>query len=76
MEWQPIDTAPKDGSRFLGFTPFGVEMVKWNKRAAEYGPRQGWIGCEQDSACLPESFLRHAATCQPTHWMPLPEPPV
>jgi hypothetical protein len=60
----------------IGFTKFGVEVVKWHEwDGAEYGPRTGWIGVEQDSTCYPESYLRAVATYQPTHWMPLPPPP-
>lgn len=75
--WQDISTAPKDGTRVIGFTKFGVEVVKWHEwDGAEYGSRTGWIGVEQDSTCYPESYLRAVATYQPTHWRPLPAPPV
>lgn len=67
--WQPIETAPKDGSVILvrhnrgtWIYPKDQEKINyvvvfWNKgRFEEFGP---------DS--FPESDL--------THWMPLPEPP-
>lgn len=77
MMWQPIETAPKDGTRFIGLTKFGPEMVKWcnGSSADNYGPHAGWIGVEQDSACLPANFRRQKAQQQPTHWMPLPPAP-
>lgn len=75
--WQPIESAPRDGTRFLGLTKFGVEMVKWcdGAKADNYGPHAGWIGVEQDSSCIPASFRRPNAQHQPTHWMPLPTAP-
>jgi hypothetical protein len=69
-EWQPIETAPKDGTRFLAFFPLEkndeyyaqIVIIRWSyyKRweSAEYG---GELDYEFDS--------------QPTHWMPLPNPP-
>ena len=59
MEWQPISSAPKDGSRFLinsnwldkDDKPLGVEVTHWSD--------MGWVSCEKI----------------PTHWMPLPPPP-
>ena len=69
-KWQPIETAPKDGTRFLAF--FALEendeyyaqivIIRWSyyKRweLAEYS---GELDYEFDS--------------QPTYWMPLPNPP-
>lgn len=53
-EWQPIETAPKDGTNIIGFTDYGVEVVRWcNWNGGEYAPHDGWIGVEQDSTCLP-----------------------
>jgi hypothetical protein len=57
--WQPIESAPKDGTEILGYTPgFGgiVEVVKWN---------------ENDSIWEYAGEYSMAAT----HWMPLPLPP-
>ena len=62
MEWQPISTAPKDGTVVIGYDRSNihadarnyVEFVLWR------GDR--WID--------PETW-----TIKPTHWMPLPAPP-
>ncbi len=62
-EWQPIETAPKDGKRLIGFDPslFGVCLAQW-----QFG---GWHVSEdsQDGNGFDDMPL--------THWMPLPEPP-
>jgi hypothetical protein len=60
--WQPIESAPKDGSRFLGYSPYALEMgtaywVTSQSRISGY-----WYGL-----CF--------TLTSPTHWMPLPNPP-
>jgi hypothetical protein len=70
--WMPIETAPKDGTEFIGWDgrrPFRCKntkhYVKWPHE--EGGPtfRDVWSGDYYDSV-MPEN---------PTHWMPLPAPP-
>ncbi len=61
--WMPIETAPKDGTKFLGY--FGnVEFyrVTWwsNRQAAQHG--SGWVFSQNGLA-------------EPTHWRSLPAPP-
>lgn len=59
--WQPIETAPKDGTRLLVFSPVdGVVSSHW-----EAGTWQG----------LPWRAPHNAAKAAPTYWMPLPAPP-
>lgn len=70
--WMPIETAPKDGTWFLAWRP-GVGrpvdcmyFVCWRTfneplRRGHYHPRSG-AGWNLDPA--------------PTHWQPLPPPPV
>lgn len=62
-EWQPIETAPKDGTQFLFNAPDlecgssigqiinGVVCSSWDGK-----PLGVWV-------------------TKPTHWMPLPDPP-
>ena len=70
MEWQPIETAPKDGRRLLAFAygPYGVNDVYFSvAQWAMDGPGkiqphvEGWFW---------EFAIR------PTHWMPLPDAPL
>lgn len=72
MDWQPIDTAPKDSSKILGFLGDGddfygageIEIIEWGDHY-EYG--SGWLISREE---------QFAAWCNPTHWMPLPTPPL
>jgi hypothetical protein len=64
-DWQPIETAPKDGSRFLGGW--------WDKRHGWC-----WAGCrwEIPGVGVYETAYPYAeGGGRPTHWLPLPEPP-
>ena len=61
-EWQPIETAPKDGRLILAATPratdfSGFFVVYWS------GPDENWL-------------YSVGRWIKPTHWMPLPAPPV
>jgi hypothetical protein len=66
-EWQPIETAPKDGLAVLlwPYQPWAVlrghamEEVVLGYRTMD----DKWYNPEQRE------------TFEPTHWMPLPEPP-
>lgn len=69
--WQPIETAPKDGTEIYVWAP------GWNGR----GPlvRTAWCGT-QDGACgfWMNEFLNGSYGCpfKPAHWTPIPPPPV
>lgn len=63
-EWQPIETAPKDGTFILLFTAEGMIEGYWG-----FG---GWDQCVC-SAIYSESGV--LIDCKPTHWMPPLPPP-
>ncbi len=73
-EWQPIETAPSNEEVFIGAFidgewEFGRSMhfyEKGNELAGEY--YEGWFWSIDD---CPESVAEN-----PSHWMPLPNPPV
>lgn len=58
-EWQPIETAPKDGEIVLGYWHNG-EMHTGQMRKGEWLP--AWDNQDHDWNI-------------PAYWMPLPEPP-
>lgn len=63
-EWQPIETAPKDGSKIWAFN-YEQGVMEWT----EGDGWALWIWSDEllrDVDPDPE---------QPTHWMPLPAPP-
>lgn len=63
--WQPIETAPKDGTWFLATEDGEVDLCAWHK--TPHVPLYGF----HFHSCDPED----AEECHPTHWMPLPAPP-
>lgn len=72
MEWQPIETAPKDGTEVLIYYP------EWgNKKnvvfAAEYDI--GRPGMEEVEGTWYVFHYGPKPAAPPTHWMPLPPPP-
>lgn len=66
MNWEPIDTAPKDGTEILAWDRM-VLRVAWQNPWDD--GNEGWhLG----------QFLmfgNETTHCQPTHWMPLPKGP-
>lgn len=79
MNWQPIDTAPKDGSAVLLCWAVNAdgERIDWSAepqtagvfvQVASWRGEEGWI-VYCDHVQDPTLHFR------PTHWMPLPESP-
>lgn len=69
-QWMAIETAPKDGSRLLLWTPGYRGMIAigaWSDDRYSRRPRPFWSFAGFRTAV--------ARDMQPTHWMPLPEPP-
>lgn len=64
-EWQPIETAPKDGTEIIIFG----SRVYFHPVMARY---------ENDGWWVPDAPLECPWTelaSEPTHWQPLPDPP-
>lgn len=70
MQWQPIETAPKDADILLSCPRIGVVRGRWQDDQYAKRPRPYWTNDR-------ERLLGIASVRgdQPTHWMPLPEPP-
>ena len=56
-DWQPIETAPKDGGQVLVTNGVLVLAVRW-------WPGRGWGEAARLAPLVPD--------WDPTHWMPLP----
>ncbi len=73
MEWQPIETAPKDDAVWIiGWDGEAVYPITWVDD--EYDNVHNWAyGVETWGGTLYEGV--NEVKRQPTHWMPLPPPP-
>lgn len=70
MIWQPIETAPRDGTRVLAiWGKHGTQIIYWYswEERPEYLVKAG--------ACWKPENQRCPINATPTHWMPLPPPP-
>ena len=69
--WQPIETAPKDGTDVLVYQRY-LKVEKWTNKK-EYGFYIE-VGCWERDTWRIRAFTPQYGG-NPTHWMPLPEPP-
>lgn len=71
MEWQPIETAPKDGTKVILYNGNRAASAQWfdkfEKCENDQFPQTGWFEGI--------SYGYHCFFYSPTHWIPLPEPP-
>ena len=87
--WQPIETAPRDGTEILAVSEpggTGVILVRWIalQDFIATGEAEDFLaqGMSEKDIEEPDWFFadfahgdRLSPDCYPTHWMPLPEPP-
>lgn len=67
--WQTIDTAPKDGSVVdLWCATERVADASWS-----YPELDGEWSCKE--WCILRNNFLQPVMFEPTHWMPIPEPP-
>lgn len=75
--WQPIESAPRDGTQVLVWSDelYIKPYIAWwgvDQNAPEDGNEQEeWLTGDGDSW----STGYYYTPCNPTHWMPLPAPP-
>jgi hypothetical protein len=70
--WQPIETAPKDGTCVIVYPPTFdglVSCAKWDEDRYAKRPRPYWRRMDAFGQ------VTRSRDNQPTHWMPLPDPP-
>ena len=68
--WQPIETAPKDGTCILVGNRYGTWVAKHMPvYPSGYRPSSPWF-----CMMLNREYM-YVLGDLPTHWMPLPEPP-
>lgn len=72
MNWQPIETAPKDGSYVLLLLGGKfVSVGSWDLQKHHSKPNSFWAS--ERGLLFGKTWDR---ANQPTHWMPLPAPPL
>lgn len=86
-DWQPIATAPRDGTPVLVYVPEGVSEFPINDdydapqfKLMVYVCRWPWgpdaAAKQPEWPHWKEAGGEDFATYEPTHWMPLPKAPV
>jgi hypothetical protein len=68
-EWRPIDTAPRDGTPFIGYGSYlyqGDAHVTSYTKIVEYSGDEDWPWLDDDSKNKLDSY---------SHWRTLPSPP-
>jgi hypothetical protein len=80
MQWQPIETAPKDGTIIIAIETkgerVGVSLVSWYESPSKV--TKGWvqsIGVEIKDGKRIFPNKHHLVAFPVTYWMPLPEMP-
>ena len=72
MEWQPIETAPKDlVTRFDGWNGERVTNVIWSRPEGSPNGANDWCVYEYEY----QYGVKLVAVRGLTHWMPIPLPP-
>lgn len=77
-EWQPIETAPKDGTVLILWNGATLGTGSWEAYARDELGNAIGINTEDQPDCIDrwewtgEGFETSPA---PTHWQPMPEPP-
>jgi hypothetical protein len=66
MNWQPIETAPKDGTAIIAFIPGTYNKVDIVAFGSDGNSGEAWC----HARCVDGLNAGN-----PSHWMPLPEPP-
>lgn len=73
MGWQPIETAPKDGTHILAYrSPLGIRVTNITNPPTVVH----WFGDSDEPGFYTSVNEREPDyPFHPTHWQPLPDPP-
>lgn len=74
-DWQPIETAPKNGTAVWVATAGAMRVAFW-KDGPQYEYRGSVGGGWRDWFAYEHPRATHDLQFTPTNWMPLPAPPV
>lgn len=69
-DWQPIDTAPRDGTEILLWDGYKLCVASWAFGSLFRIEPKEWITGE----CRGD-YNSYDTVDEPTHWLPLPETP-
>lgn len=77
-QWEPIETAPKDGTEII----LGKDIATvWIVRNGRWVNPDAWVPPDEEDVggwwCYRNSVVQEIleGIFEPTHWMPLPNPP-
>jgi hypothetical protein len=70
MQWQPIETAPRDGTAVLLTDGFDVAVARWEDTGMRF-QNLAWVV----SRYIDGEYNSTVDFDDPTHWMPLPPKP-
>jgi hypothetical protein len=73
--WQPIETAPKNGTDILLFYPCYNRKIWIGSYNKNQHFRNGKLESESEGWSIEKPLLSSLKSCNPTHWMPLPSVP-
>ncbi len=74
MTWQPIETAPKDGTQIMASNGIWIWLVTWDEKEHQ----DVWAGWRYESGINPNGENYNSGLNSEgilTHWQPLPQPP-
>lgn len=79
-DWQPISTAPRDGTRILAVSRSGVDIAYWNEPSPyyEFKPHPTISNAFVQILTCAEGYwigTEISPLIEVTHWMPLPPAP-